>query len=124
MVYIVVFSIKMFVCKLITVKDFSVTTVPRILKFGSNLLFPISHLNVMHREIYVKDFPRTTVARILKFGTNIRFDYLYCVRDSASSYLSFPLFAHFSFPPITNFITDVSGPTRASLQILYSHTDS
>ena len=87
---------------------------------------PFFHLSlsVMRRDIYVKDFPRTTEARILKFGTNIGFDYLYCVRDSASSCLSFPLFAHFSFPPITNFITDVSGPTTASLQILYSHTDS
>ena len=48
----------------------------------SFLLFPISHSNVIHREICVKDFSRTTAPRILKFGTNVGYDLLLCVREN------------------------------------------
>ena len=45
-------------------------------------LFPISHSNVIHREICVKDFSGTTVPRILKFGINVGYDLLYCVKEN------------------------------------------
>ena len=74
----------------------------------------------MHKEICVKDFSGTTVSRILKFGTNIGYNYLYHVRETQHPHcLSFPLFVHFSFSPITFFVKDFSGTT--SPKILYKH---
>ena len=43
-----------------------------------------------------------------------------CERESACWCLSFPLIAHFSFPPIKLFVTEFSAPITASLQILYT----
>ena len=45
-------------------------------------LFPISHSNVIHREICVKYFSGTTAPRILKFGTIVGYDLLYWVREN------------------------------------------
>ena len=63
-------------------------------------LFPISHSNVIHREICVKDFSGTSVPRILKFGTNVGYDLFYCLKENQhaaayrSLYLSIFLFPH------------------------------
>ena len=45
-------------------------------------LFPISHSNVIHREICVKGFSGTAAPRILKFGKNVGYDLLHCVREN------------------------------------------
>ena len=71
------------------------------------------HSNIIHREIFVKDFSGTNVSRIFKLSTNVGYDFLYCVRESASSILSFPLFVCFSFSPIKISVTDFSAPVRA-----------
>ena len=82
----------------IFVKDFSGTTLPRILKLGTNIRYERlycvlknqphmayqslylsiflsfhSYSKVMNMEIFVKDFSGTTCPRILKLGTNIRY---------------------------------------------------
>ena len=97
-----------FVCKLFSfVKDFSRTTAPRILKFGTNVGYDLLHYTPVY-EVYrgyvvfvfsvtmfvcvfvcklffiyfVKDFSGTTESRILKFGTNVGYKLLYCVREN------------------------------------------
>ena len=63
---------------------------------------------------FVKDFSGTTALRILKFGANVGHD-LYCVRESASSCLSFPLLVHISFSPIKISVAEFSAPMRAKV---------
>ena len=105
-----------------SVKDFLGTTVPMILKFGTNIGYdklyfviknqPHMAYQSLHSSIFlsfqffffIKDFSGTTVPRILKFGTNIGYDKLYCLlknqpHDMAyqslylSIFLSFQIFS-------------------------------
>ena len=48
----------------------------------SFFLFPISHSNVIHRNICVKDFSGTIVPMSLKFDVNVRYDLLYRVKEN------------------------------------------
>ena len=74
-----------------------------------SLLVPFSFSPI---KFSVKDFSATTATRILRFGTSVGYDLL-CNRESACSYLSFPLFAYFFlFFPIKFFITDFSARMR------------
>ena len=47
--------------------------------------------------------------------------YVYCLRELASSCLSFSFFVHFSFSSVKFSVTDFSDYIRASLQILCTH---
>ena len=104
------------------VKDFSGTTVPRILKFATNIGYdklycvlknqPHMAYQSLYSSIFlsfqivffVKDFSGTTVPRISKFGTNIGYDKLYCFFKNQphmayqslylSIFLSFQFFFH------------------------------
>ena len=77
-------------------------------------LFPISHSNVIYRDICVKDFSGTTAPRILKFGTNVVYDLLYCVRENQpSAAYHFLYLSIFSFSPIKFSVTDFSASMRA-----------
>ena len=82
------------------IKDFSGTTAPRILRFGTNIGYNMlycvienQHPHMYHYlylsifssspiKFFVKDFSGTTAPRILKFCTNIRYDLLYRVREN------------------------------------------
>ena len=93
----------MSVCKLFSIKDFSGTTAPRILKFGINIGYDLLYCTrenklahayhslylsifVFLQYIFVKDFSATTATRILKFSTNIEYDLFYCVRENQHSH--------------------------------------
>ena len=67
-------------------------------------------------NVFVKDFSATTWVRILKFGTKLDSDELYCVtKETATYFLSVPLFVHFSFSPMEISVTDFSAPIGASV---------
>ena len=92
----------LFVCKpFFFVKDFSATTLVKILKFGTRLdsdmlycvtkeqphiayqsLYLFIFLSLQWKNLeknFVKDFSATTWVRILKFGTKLDSDEFYCV---------------------------------------------
>ena len=84
-----------------SVKDFSGTTAPRILEFGTNIgydmLYCVRENQHSHAynslvqyfspiKFFVKDLSGTTAPRIFKFCTNIGYAYLYRVRENPHSH--------------------------------------
>ena len=94
------------------------------LLFPFFLLLFISHYNIIHREICVKDFSGTAVPRNLKFGTNVGYELLCCVRENqhAAAYYS-PYLSIFLSLQANVSVTNFSASMRASLQILYTHSE-
>ena len=128
--------------KKICVKDFSGTTSPKILKFGTNvgyvLLYrvrenqppPIYHslylsffLSLQSNflwqisQLWKPEFSNFVYTlRVAKYIVRKKIKMtslvVLCKRESASCCLSFPLFVHFSLSPIRFSVTDSSAPIR------------
>ena len=123
------------------VKDFSGTTAPRILKFGTNIGYDLlygvrenQHPHSYHSlylsifsfspiKFFAKDFAWTTAPRILKFCTNIGYDFLYHVRENEHPYAYHSFICPFFFFSNKIFVTDFSALIRASLHILYTPSE-
>ena len=125
-----------------SVKDFSATTLVRILKFGTKLdsdelycvkkeqphiayqsllfvhfSFSPMEISVTVNFFSVKDFSATSWVRILKFGTKLDSDELYCVTKEQPhiAYRSLYVFIFLSLQ--WKFVTDFSAPIGASVCI-------
>ena len=133
----------------ICVKDFSGTTAPRILKFGTNVGYDWLHCVRENQppesgqvycgtenqdpEIYFYLlFPcllfsishSNVIPRILKFGAKCWvWLVVLCKRESACCCLSFPLFVNFSFSPIKHFVTEFSAPITARVFKFWIHLE-
>ena len=102
------------VCKLVSfINDFSETTEPRILKFGTdvgyNFLYcvrenqppPACHplylsFSFSQIKVSVTDFSASMRAKVFKFCIHIESDQVYCGKENQDVVINFAFFFHFS----------------------------
>ena len=85
-----------------------------IYPFISSFFFPISS--------FVKDFSGTTAPRNFEIWYKCWvWLVVLCLRESASSCLSFPLFVHLSFSSIKNSVTEFAAPMTAKVSKFCIH---
>ena len=100
----------------ICVKDFSGTTAPRILKFGTNVAYDLLHCvrdnqppdayHFLYLSIFlspvkfsVTDFSASMRARVFKFHIHLESGQVYCGTENQDAEIYFTVFFHFSFFP-------------------------
>ena len=113
----------------ITVKDYTGTTAPRVLKFGTNIGYnylycirDIQHPHFYHSlcpffflqiKFFVTGFSATASPRILKLGTNIGCAQLYFVKEIQHPHACHSLYLSIFLSFLLKFVTDSSPAIRA-----------